>query len=163
MNQTPKLKLPYNQKIAFIQAGWHSDIVGQARESFIKKMKEAGADSDDIAVFDVPGSLEIPLMAQKLAQTGEYAVIVPCGFVVDGGIYRHDFVAQAVIDGIMRVQLDTGVPVLSVVLTPQHFHEHEPHQHFFFEHFVKKGEEAAHACLQMLENMSIFSDLKQAA
>ena len=73
-----------------------------------------------------------------------------CGLVVDGGIYRHDFVATAVIDGLMRVQLDTGVPVLSCVLMPHAFHEHEEHREFFARHFVLKGQQAAQACVQAL-------------
>lgn len=48
----------------------------------------------------------------------------------------------------MRVQLDTGVPVLSAVLTPKNFHDHAEHQRFFAEHFVLKGAEAARACLR---------------
>jgi 6,7-dimethyl-8-ribityllumazine synthase len=62
-------------------------------------------------------------------------------------------VTTAVIDGIMRVSLDTEIPVLSVILTPQNFHEHEEHSKFFFEHFKVKGREAAAACLATLENM----------
>ncbi len=62
----------------------------------------------------------------------------------------HEFVADAVIGGLMRVQLDTGVPVFSCVLTPHHFHEHDVHQRFFAEHLVDKGREAAHACLATL-------------
>lgn len=50
----------------------------------------------------------------------------------------------------MRVQLDTGVPVLSCVLTPQAFHEHQEHLDFFARHFVVKGEQAAQACVQAL-------------
>ena len=55
-----------------------------------------------------------------------------------------------VIDALMRVQLDHGVPVLSVVLTPKDFHEHETHRAFFSQHFVAKGAEAARACAQTL-------------
>jgi 6,7-dimethyl-8-ribityllumazine synthase len=54
----------------------------------------------------------------------------------------------------MRVQLDTGVPVFSAVLTPHHFHEHGVHQQFFREHFVVKGTEAAQACLAALASLS---------
>ena len=68
--------------------------------------------------------------------------------MVDGGVYRHDFVATAVIDGLMRVQLDSGVPVLSAVLTPHQFHEHATHREWFTAHFVIKGQEAARATLQ---------------
>ena len=154
MNQN---NLPTNQKIAFIQAGWHSDIVAEARKSFINEMIKAGTPKDKVEIFDVPGSLEIPLQAQKLAQTGEYAIIVACGFIINGGIYRHDFVASTVIDAMMRVQLDTGVPILSVVLTPHNFHGSEEHHKFFFDHFKIKGKEAAEACIKTLENMTAFS------
>ena len=88
-----------------------------------------------------------------LAKTGKYSIIVATGLIVNGGIYRHEFVTTAVIDGIMRVMLDTEVPILSVILTPQNFHEHEEHHKFFFEHFKVKGREAASACLKTLENM----------
>ena len=72
-------------------------------------------------------------MAQLLAETGKYSVIVAIGFIVDGGSYRHDFVAKAVIEGIVQVSLKTGVPVLSAFLTPHHFHEHATHVEFFRE------------------------------
>ena len=100
--------------------------------------------------FEVPGAFEIPLHAQRLARSGRYDAIIAAGLIVNGGIYRHEFVTTAVIDGLMRVQLDTDVPVFSAVLTPRDFHEHEEHLNFFREHFVKKGTEVAQACLQTL-------------
>src|SRR5690606_37398751 len=69
--------------------------------------------------------------------------------VVDGGNYRHDFVAQAVVDGLMRAGMDTGVPVLSVSLTPHHYQDTEHHKRIFREHFVLKGREAAQAALMI--------------
>ena len=105
----------------------------------------------------MPGSFEIPLQAKLLAESGRYAAIVAAGFVVNGGIYRHDFVARAVIDGLMRVQLDTGVPVLSMVLTPLHFHEHADHQQFFHDHFVVKGQEAARACVRTIAAVRLLA------
>ena len=101
-------------------------------------------------MFEVPGAFEIPLRVKQLAETEEYAGIVAAGLVVDGGIYRHEFVATAVIDGLMKVQLETGVPVFSGVLTPHDFMS-EGRQAFFREHFVIKGQEAAAACLGILQ------------
>jgi hypothetical protein len=60
---------------------------------------------------------------------------------------EHDFVAQAVVNGLMRVALDTGVPILSVSLTPHHFQPTEHHIGVFARHFVEKGREAAQAAL----------------
>ena len=163
MNQIISNQLLGGQKIAFIQAAWHDDIVGQGRDSFLSEMQKYGIDNNKIDVFDVPGSLEIPLQAKWIAETGDYAIIVACGFVVNGGVYRHDFVGSAVIDGIMRVQLDTGVPVLSIVMTPHNYHFHEDHHKFFFDHMVIKGKEAAEACVKTLENRLLFMQEKAAA
>lgn len=133
------------ERIAFVQAGWHRDIVQQCRLSFIAKMNQLGYLESDIDFFDVAGAFEIPLHAQCLANSGRYAAVVAAGLVVNGGIYRHEFVADAVISGLMQVQLATGVPVLSAVLTPHHFHAGEEHQQFFFDHFKIKGVEVARA------------------
>ena len=131
-------------RYAFIKANWHSDIVERALEGFREIIP-----ADQIDVFDVPGAFELPLMARDLAATGRYAAVAAAALVVDGGIYRHDFVAQAVVDGLMRAGLDTGVPVLSVSLTPHHFQETGHHTAIFRAHFVEKGREAARAALMI--------------
>ena len=133
-------------RIAFVQAGWHRDIVDQCRESFLLEMAGLGHAESEIDLFEVAGAFEIPLHAKLLAGSGRYMAIVAAGLVVDGGIYRHEFVAQAVISGLMDVQLATDVPVISAVLTPHHFHAGQEHQQFFLEHFRVKGAEAARAC-----------------
>ncbi len=148
---------PENAHIAFIQSSWHKDIVDQARDSFIFELGQKRISHEQINIFDVPGSLEIPLQAKLLAKTGKYDIIVAAGLITDGGIYRHDFVATTVSDAMMRVQLDYEIPILSVVLTPHCFHDHEEHHNFFFEHFKKKGAEAATACMQTLQNLSAIS------
>ncbi|SNB72486.1 6,7-dimethyl-8-ribityllumazine synthase [Arboricoccus pini] len=142
-----------NGRIAFIQAGWHSDIVAQCRESFLERMRELGVPASAIDIVSVPGAFEIPLRAKLLSKAGQHAAVVGAALVVDGGIYRHDFVAQAVISGLMNVQLETQVPIFSAVLTPHQFHEHDAHRAFFVEHFKVKGREVADACLQTLSSM----------
>lgn len=142
------------RRIAFVQSGWHREIVDECRKSFLSEIEELGLDPAGVDLFEVTGAFEIPLHAKKLAASGRFGAIVGAGLVVDGGIYRHEFVADAVINGLMRVQLDTGVPVISAVLTPHHFHEHAVHQDFFFEHFKVKGAEAARACAHTMEALS---------
>ncbi len=137
-------------RIAFVQATWHRNIVDRARAGFTTRITSLGYSEGDLEFIEVPGAFEIPLRAKHLALTGDYRAVIAAGLVVDGGIYRHEFVASAVIDGLMRVQLDTGVPVFSVVLTPHHFHEQQEHVQFFSEHFEKKGAEAADACAAIL-------------
>ncbi|MGR3500756.1 6,7-dimethyl-8-ribityllumazine synthase [Pseudaestuariivita sp.] len=131
-------------RYAFVKAGWHADIVDQALAGFCEIIPVAQVD-----VFDVPGAFELPLMSRDLAATGRYAAVAAAALVVDSGIYRHEFVAQAVVDGLMRAGLDTGVPVLSVSLTPHAYQDTPHHREVFGKHFVLKGREAAEAALQI--------------
>jgi 6,7-dimethyl-8-ribityllumazine synthase len=137
-------------RIAFIHARWHAQIVDRGRHAFLDAVETLGVSRGRVDCFAVPGSYEIPLRAQRLAATGRYAAIVAAGLVVDGGIYRHEFVAEAVIGGLMRVQLDSGVPVVSMVLTPHCFHGHDAHEEFFRAHFKIKGAEAAAVCVEAM-------------
>ena len=155
VDQTP-------QRIAFVQACWHKEMVDRCRTAFAAEIAKHGYGEDDVDYFEVPGSFEIPLHAMFLARSGRYTAIVGAGFVVNGGIYRHEFVADAVIGGLMNVQLQTGVPVISAVLTPQHFHEHEDHRKFFYDHFVIKGTEAAIACAVTIDKIARLKSLQPA-
>lgn len=131
-------------RYAFIKANWHANIVDRAYDGFCELIPAAQVD-----VFDVPGAFEMPLVARDLAQSGRYAAVAAAALVVDGGIYRHDFVASAVVDGLMRAGMDSGVPVLSVSLTPHHFQETPHHFAIYEAHFVEKGREAAKAALMI--------------
>jgi 6,7-dimethyl-8-ribityllumazine synthase len=136
-------------RTAFIRARWHADIVDQAYNGFCAQMADL-APAAVTDVYDVPGAFEAPLLAKRLAKTGKYDAIVVAALVVDGGIYRHDFVADAVVSGLMQAQLETDVPMFSVSLTPHNFHNTDDHIKYFTAHFVKKGAEAANAVSQVL-------------
>jgi len=144
-------------RYAFIKANWHADIVDQALAGFCEVIPAAQVD-----VFDVPGAFEMPLLARDLAETGRFAAVAAAALVVAGGIYRHDFVAQAVVDGLMRAGLDSGVPVLSVSLTPHHFQETDHHKAIYRDHFVEKGREAARAALMIGQTRAALNAEKAA-
>jgi 6,7-dimethyl-8-ribityllumazine synthase len=118
-------------RFAFIQAGWHADIVEQCRKGFTEEIARATGNRAVVDIFTVPGAFEIPLTAKRLSRLRIYDAIVGSAFVVNGGIYRHEFVA-------------------STVVTPHNFHETEEHREFFRRHFVIKGREAAEACLGVI-------------
>ncbi|WPZ32541.1 6,7-dimethyl-8-ribityllumazine synthase [Thalassobaculum sp. OXR-137] len=150
MNQsteTTTTPSPRTGRIAFIQARWHAEIVDACRVSFLESLGRDRPGGFAVDVYDVPGAFEIPLLARRLARSGTYQAVVAAAFVVDGGIYRHDFVAQSVISGLMQAQMEADVPVLSAVLTPHRFHESAEHKAFFLDHFRLKGREVAAACL----------------
>ncbi|SMF32583.1 6,7-dimethyl-8-ribityllumazine synthase [Tistlia consotensis] len=158
MNQVPNLTSNDNPaagagdapSIAFVKALWHGPLVDACHEGFLREIARLSNGRAAVEAFKVPGAFEIPLVARRLAASGRYDAVVGAALVVDGGIYRHEFVAAAVVEGLMRVQLDSGVPVLSAVLTPHHFQDTEPHRLFFQEHLQTKGREVAEACLSVL-------------
>jgi 6,7-dimethyl-8-ribityllumazine synthase len=168
MNQNPQLQtatdLPSGTagRIALVQSCWHRDIVDQCRVAFVDELQRLGIDERRVDHFEVPGAFEILLQAQLLSKSGRYMAIVAAGLLVDGGIYRHDFVADAVVGTLMRVQLETEVPIISAVLTPLRFHEHEEHRAFFHAHFRLKGAEAPAACAKTIESIAAAKAAKAA-
>lgn len=141
-------------RVALVKARWHAEIVDRCQAGFEAELARAAAAGEapalQLDVFGVPGAFEIPLVARDLARSGRYAAILASAFVVNGGIYRHDFVADTVVGALMQVQMDSDVPVLSAVLTPHNFHDSAEHRRFFLDHFEVKGREAAEACLALL-------------
>jgi 6,7-dimethyl-8-ribityllumazine synthase len=155
-NERKELALPplatSSFRVAIVSARWHADIVDRAVDGFQTRLKELGIVNVD--VYQVPGAFEIPLLVRRVAASGRYDGVATSALVVDGGIYRHEFVAQSVVDALMRVQLETDVPVFSGVLTPHHFHEHEEHRNQFSQHFVTKGKELADALASTLATLA---------
>ena len=148
-------------RIAFIKARWHSDVVDRAHDGFLAEAARLMPGAK-VEAWDVPGAFEMPLLAKQLAQSGKFDAVVAAALVVDGGIYRHDFVAQAVVSGLMQAGMETGVPCFSVSLTPHNYQETELLTGFYREHFVKKGAEAANAVAQMMAVEGRLATLDQA-
>ncbi len=142
-------------RVAVVSSSWHRNIVNKAVTSIEQEFSELP--DCELAFFEVPGAFEIPLYARRLARSGQFDGVIACGLVVDGGIYRHEFVAAAVIDGLMKVQLECDVPVFSAVLTPHHFHEGSEHIEFFASHFIVKGREVAQACISTLRSLEALA------
>lgn len=128
--------------VAMVAAQWHADIVDRAVDSFEARLKTSGI---VVQLHRVPGAFEIPLLVRRLARSGRFAAVATAALVVDGGIYRHEFVAQSVVKALMQIQLAEDTPVFSGVLTPHHFHDHDVHRQQFADHFVTKGSELADA------------------
>ena len=80
-------------------------------------LKRHGVADDAIDLVRVPGSFEIPLVAQRLAASGKYAAVICLGAVIRGDTDHYDYVAGEAASGVARAALATGVPVIFGVLT----------------------------------------------
>ena len=144
--------------IAIIKSGWHAAIVDRFESACVDHLAEC-APGLTCHSYRVTGVVEIPLAARRCAESGRFAAIVAAALIADHGIYRHEFVAQAVLDGCMQVQQEWNTPVIYGVLTPQDFMS-EGRTAYFNDHFVKKGQEAAEACQSMLATLEQIAELR---
>ena len=132
--------------VAFVQARWNRELVDRCRDGFTTMMGELDP-SRFVDVFEVSGSFELPVRAMRLARSGRFDAIVAAGLVANGSTYPYESAAHAVIGGLMEVQLETGVPVLSAVLTQQRFSDHDTHRRIFADHLFETGNAVARACV----------------
>lgn len=101
-------------RVGVVAARWHAEVMDGLLAGAERALVAAGV--DDVVVARAPGSFELPVVAQRLAQRG-YDAVVALGVVVRGGTPHFEFVCRAVTDGLSRVALDFGVPVGFGVLT----------------------------------------------
>ena len=117
-------------------------LVAGARQSLAGN----GVGEDAIDVVRVPGAWEIPWAAGRLAAAGDHAAIIALGCVIRGDTRHYEHVADRCAEGLMRVQLDTGVPVLNGVLAVERIEDAEARAGGSH---GNKGEEAALAAIEM--------------
>ena len=82
-------------------------------------LRRHGVDDASVDIAWAPGAYELPLVAQRFAESGDYDAVICLGAVIRGATSHYDFVAGNCASGIQRVQLDTGVPVVFGVLTTE--------------------------------------------
>jgi 6,7-dimethyl-8-ribityllumazine synthase len=104
-------------KIALLVAQWHGDITGRLLRAAQDTLQKAGVRDEDVQVLEVPGAYELPQAAAWLARASDVDAIVALGCVVRGETPHFDYVAGCCADGLMRVALDSGLPVTMGVIT----------------------------------------------
>lgn len=105
------------QKIGMVASRFNdfivSQLVGGAEDCFVRH----GGNTDDLTLVMVPGAFEIPLVAQRMAESGKYDAVVCLGAVIRGATPHFDMVANESAKGIATASLKTGVPVTNGILT----------------------------------------------
>ncbi len=104
-------------RFALVAARFNSAIVDPLVAGAIDALKRYGVADDAVDVVRVPGSFEIPLVAQRLASSAKYAAVICLGAVIRGDTDHYDHVAGQAAAGVARSSLDIGVPVVFGVLT----------------------------------------------
>jgi 6,7-dimethyl-8-ribityllumazine synthase len=105
------------ERFAIIVSRFNQEITGGLLSGAREALAELGVRDDGIEVFHVPGAFEIPLAAQHAAKSGRFDAVICLGCLIKGDTMHFEYIADAASHGIMRVGLDTGIPVAFGVLT----------------------------------------------
>ena len=110
-------------KVGIVVARFNEFICSRLLGGAYDALKRHGVADDDITTAWVPGSLEIPLMAQKMAESGKYDAVICLGAVIRGATSHYDLVCNEAAKGIAQASLKTGVPVLFGVITTENIEQ----------------------------------------
>ncbi len=136
-----------NIKIGICVSKWNSEVTESLYEGAVQALLKKGCSSGNIVRSNVPGSFELPLACQRFAKREDIDLVIALGCVIQGETPHFTFICDAVANGITRINLDTGKPVIFGVLTTN------THQQALDRAGGKhgnKGEEAALSGLKML-------------
>ena len=107
-----------DKTFAIIVSEWNEEVTESLYNGAVETLKSHGAKADHIVRVDVPGSFELSLGAQKLAQRDDVDAVICLGCVIQGETRHFDFICDAVAHGITNVSLKYDKPVIFGVLTP---------------------------------------------
>ena len=140
-------------RIAIVVSRFNDFVTERLLTGARDAIREAGLDADDVQVVHVPGAFEIPMAAQRLAETGRVAAVICLGCLIRGATPHFEFIASACAHGITAAAAATGIPMSFGVLTTNSVEEAleraAPGE-------ANKGREAALAALEMAR---VFNDL----
>ncbi|GFO64743.1 6,7-dimethyl-8-ribityllumazine synthase [Geomonas paludis] len=141
-------------KVGIVVGRFNSFIGERLLEGALDALLRHGAADQDITVMRVPGAFEIPLAAQKLAQTGSFDALICLGAVIRGSTPHFDYVASEVSKGIAHVSLDAGIPVAFGVLTTDTIEQAIERAG------TKAGNKGFEAAVTVIETANLFREMK---
>ncbi|RYZ70408.1 MAG: 6,7-dimethyl-8-ribityllumazine synthase, partial [Lysobacteraceae bacterium] len=142
------LRAPEAARFAIIASRWNPRITDALVTGARQSLAGNGVADSAVDVVRVPGAWEIPLVAARVAAAGQHAAIIALGCVIRGDTRHYEHVADRCAEGLMRVQLDSGVPVMNGVLAVERIEDAEARAGGSH---GNKGEEAAVVALEIAQ------------
>ncbi|MES2764487.1 MAG: 6,7-dimethyl-8-ribityllumazine synthase [Bacteroidota bacterium] len=138
-------------------ARWNEFIVGKLVAGALDALRRHNADAANITIAYCPGSFEIPLVVQKLAQSGKFDAVIALGAVIRGSTPHFDYISSEVTKGVASVGLETGVPCIFGVLTTDTIEQAVERAG------TKAGNKGFEAAVSAIEMVSLFDSFKNDA
>lgn len=108
-----------DESVAIVVARFNDLITNRLLDGSLDTLRRHGASDDNITIVRVPGSFEIPLIADKLAHSGKFDAVICLGAVIQGQTTHHDYINHQVAAGLREASQTSGIPVTFGVLTCQ--------------------------------------------
>ncbi|HEX8463850.1 MAG TPA: 6,7-dimethyl-8-ribityllumazine synthase [Abditibacterium sp.] len=140
-------------KIGIVVARFNELITERLLEGAVAALKRHGGDENQIEVARVPGAFELPLVAQKMAQSGKYVAVLCLGCVIRGATDHYDYVCGPTASGVMNAGMNSGIPVIFGVLTTDTLEQ------AFERAGSKAGNKGADAMIAALETADLMAQL----
>ena len=149
-----ELRAPEAARFAIIASRWNPRITDALVTGARQSLSGNGVADDAVDVVRVPGAWEIPVAAARVAAAGGHVAIIALGCVIRGDTRHYEHVADRCAEGLMRVQLDFGIPVMNGVLAVERIEDAEVRAGGSH---GNKGEEAALAAIEMAQLLEQLS------
>jgi 6,7-dimethyl-8-ribityllumazine synthase len=143
-------------RFAIVVSRFNEEITEGLLQGARQRLAEASVPDDDVTIIRVPGAFEIPIVAQRLGESGDYDAIVCLGCLIKGETMHFEYIAEAASHGIMQAAAATGIPMAFGVLTTLTEEQAVERSRSGPEN---KGREAAAAALEMAK---LFRKLDEA-
>jgi 6,7-dimethyl-8-ribityllumazine synthase len=104
-------------RFALIASRWNDFLTSRLTEGALDALERLGADEKNVALYKVPGSFEIPLLARKVAGSGDYDAVICLGTIIRGQTPHFEYIAGEVTKGIAQAGMETGIPVVYGIVT----------------------------------------------
>ncbi len=142
--------------VAIVVSCFNKEITDKLLEGAVERLHELGVPSEEITVVWVPGAVEIPLVAQQLAKTQRYAVIITLGAVIRGDTSHYDYVCQQVSQGCQQVMLTEEIPVIFGILTTEDEKQALARVGGAHGHKGRDAADAAYHMVSVLQRLKLF-------
>lgn len=143
-------------RVAIVVARFNELITEKLLEGAISAFKRAGGEASNLEIARVPGAFELPIAAQKLAQSGRFGAVICLGCVIRGATTHYDYVCGQTASGLLTVGLQTGVPTIFGVLTTENLEQ------AFERSGSKAGNKGADAMMAGLEMADLMATMETA-
>ncbi|HDC6361604.1 TPA: 6,7-dimethyl-8-ribityllumazine synthase [Staphylococcus aureus] len=141
-------------KVAIVVSRFNDFITGRLLEGAKNTLIRHDVNEDNIDVAFVPGAFEIPLVAKKLASSGNYDAIITLGCVIRGATSHYDYVCNEVAKGVSKVNDQTNVPVIFGILTTESIEQAVERAG------TKAGNKGAEAAVSAIEMANLLKSIK---